>query len=143
MRPFLVALLHLAEHLVGNLFRDGRPDFDDLVVAFAVGDGAVQVLLLDVDTLLLGVAHQGLLVVGNDHVVDADREAGAGCKVEPELLDLVEHLHGDFQPKPQVAVVHQLADALLLQQAVDVRHGLRKVIVQDGAAYRRVQELRS
>src|SRR5581483_10104504 len=45
----LVALLHLTEHLVGNLFGNGRPDFDDLVVAFTVGNGAVEILLLDID----------------------------------------------------------------------------------------------
>src|SRR5258708_24757604 len=43
---FLVPPLHLAEHFIGNFFPDRRPDFNDLVVALAIGDGAVQVLLL-------------------------------------------------------------------------------------------------
>ena len=38
----LVFLLHGFEHLVCHLFGNARPDFDDLVVTFAVGDGAVQ-----------------------------------------------------------------------------------------------------
>src|SRR6185312_31174 len=38
---FLVVFLHVAEHFVCDLFGNRRPDFDDLVVAFAVGDGAV------------------------------------------------------------------------------------------------------
>ena len=122
---FFVASLHLAEHFIGNFFGDGRPDFDDLVVAFAVGDRAVQVLLLDRDHRLVGVFHQRLLVVRDDHVVDADGEAGARGVLEAERLDLVEHLDRDFQAKPQVAVIDQLADALLLEQAVDVRHGSR------------------
>src|SRR5579864_499473 len=96
-RAFLVALLHLSEHLVCDLFSNRRPDFDDLVVALAVGDGAVQVLLLDAHALLLGVLHQRLLVVGDDHVVDADRETRAGCEVEPERLDLIQHLDRNFQ----------------------------------------------
>src|SRR5581483_4474693 len=107
-RAFLVALLHLPEHLFRDLFRNRRPDFDDLVVAFAVGDGAVQVLLLDVDHLLFGVADQGLLVVRNDHVVDADREARLGRESEPKRLDLVEHLDRGLEAETQVAVVHQL-----------------------------------
>ena len=42
-RAFFIALLHLSEHLVRDLFRNRRPDFDDLVVAFAVGeDGPVE-----------------------------------------------------------------------------------------------------
>jgi hypothetical protein len=56
----LVALLHVAEHLVGHLFGDARPDFDDLVVALALGDGAVQVLPLHGDHLVLGIVHHGL-----------------------------------------------------------------------------------
>src|SRR5262249_10337872 len=64
---FFVAALHFGEHLVGYLFGNARPDFDDLVVALAVGDRAVQVLLLNVDDLLLGVFYQNLLAVGDDH----------------------------------------------------------------------------
>ena len=42
----LVELLHLAEHRVGDLLGDVRPDGDDLVVALAVGDRAFEVLPL-------------------------------------------------------------------------------------------------
>ena len=45
----LLGLLHLAEHLVGDLLGDVRPDRDDLVVALAVGDRAFEVLLFDLD----------------------------------------------------------------------------------------------
>ena len=108
MFAFFVALLHLAEHFIGNFFRDGRPDFDDLVVALAVGDRAVQILLLDVDDLLFGVVTRIFLLSGNDHVIDADGEAGASGVAEAKLLDFVEHLDRGFQAKAQVAVVHQL-----------------------------------
>ena len=49
--PFLVELLHLAEHRVGDVFGRLRPDGDDLVVALAVGDRAFEVLRLDLDDL--------------------------------------------------------------------------------------------
>src|SRR5258708_21822835 len=136
---FFVAPLHLAEHFIGNFFRDRRPDFDDLVVAFAVGDGPVQVLLLNCDDQFVGVLYQGALVVWDDHVIDADRQAGTRGITEAERLDLVEHLDRDFQAKPQVPIRDRLADCLLLKQAVDVwhrhvdaRHRLRQVIVQNG-----------
>ena len=74
---FFVGVLHVAEHLVGDLLGDRRPDLDDLVGALAVGDGAVQVLLLDFDHLLVGVVHGGVLAGRNDHVIEADGEAGA------------------------------------------------------------------
>ena len=137
---FLVPPLHLAEHLVGHSFGDPRPDFDDLVVAFAVGDGSVQVLLLNGDHLLLGILHQHLLIVRDDHVVDADRKSGLGRVAEAKFLDFVEHLDRDFQSEAQIAVADQRADALLLEQAVDVRHALGKVIVQNGASHRGVHE---
>ena len=47
-----VVLFHGAEHFIGNLFGNARPDFDDLVVAFAVGDGAVLILAFDRDHFL-------------------------------------------------------------------------------------------
>ena len=55
---FFVGALHVVEHLVGDALGDCRPDLDDLVVALAVGDGAVEVLLLDADGLLFRVAHE-------------------------------------------------------------------------------------
>ena len=78
--------------------------------------------------------HQLGLLFGHDHVVDADGDAGAGGVQEPELLHLVEHADGDLQPELQVAILHQLREALLLQQAVDERHLVRQHVVQDDAA---------
>ena len=131
---FLVRALHVVEHLVGDALGDARPHLDDLVGALAVGDGAVEVLLLHGDDLLFGVVHDGVLRLGDDHVVEADREAGAGGVMEAELLDAVERLDGDLEAEVQVAVVDELADALLLEQAVDERHALGQRVVEDGAA---------
>ena len=75
---FLVLRLHYAEHFVGYFFRNGRPDFDYLVVTLAISDSPVQILLLDIHHLLLGVAYQGLLVFRDDHVIDANRETSGG-----------------------------------------------------------------
>ena len=56
-RPALtVELLHLGEHLVGDLLGHVRPHGDDLVLALAVGDRALEVLLLDPDHLVAGLA---------------------------------------------------------------------------------------
>src|SRR5208283_2111821 len=143
-----VPSLHLVEHFIGYFFRNGRPDFDDLVVAFAVGDRAVQVLLLHADHLFVGIFYQGLLVVRDHHVIDADGEAGARGVLEPERLDLIEHLDRDFQAESQIAVIDQLADALLLEQSVDIRHAqvdaghsLGQMVVENGTADGGIQEL--
>ena len=57
-----------------------------------------------------------------------------GGVVEAEVLDAVEHRDGEFEAEVEVAVVDELADALLLEQAVDVGHALRERVVEDGAA---------
>jgi hypothetical protein len=59
-RP-LVEAFHLAEHFVGDLFGDFRPDRDDLVVALAVGDRAVLILPFDLDDLVAAPARTRLL----------------------------------------------------------------------------------
>src|SRR5262249_5160278 len=51
---FFVLPLQRLEQFVGHLFGDVAPNGDDLVVAFAVGDRAVQVLLDDLDDFLFG-----------------------------------------------------------------------------------------
>ena len=122
---FFVGALHVVEHLVGDTLGDCRPDLDDLVVALAVGDGAVEILLLDGDGLLFRVAHGGVLGFGDDHVIEADGEAADGGVVEAEVLDAVEHRDGELEAEVEVAVVDELADALLLEQAVDVGHLLQ------------------
>jgi len=71
-----VLILEGLEHFVGHALSDVAPDGDDLVVALAVGDGTVEVLLLHLDDFLFGVFHELVLVARNEHVVDADRNAG-------------------------------------------------------------------
>ena len=97
-------------------------------------------MLLNLDGLLFAIFHQALFVVRNDHVVDADGQAGAGGEAESQVFDLVEHLYCHFETEAEIAIAHQLSDTLLLQQAVDERHTGRKVIVKNGAAHGRVQE---
>ena len=135
---FLLAPLHFAEHLVGDLFGHFRPDGDDLVVAFAVSDHAVLVLLLDFDHFVLGVRDQGRFARRRDHVVNADRNAGLRRVEESELFQAVEHLDGDLMPQAQKAVVDQALQPFLLERAVDVRHFFRKMVVEHHAPDGRV-----
>ena len=54
--------------------------------------------------------------------------------MEAEVLDAVEHGDGELEAVVEVAVVDELADALFLEEAVDVGHLLRERVVEDGAA---------
>src|SRR6266481_10023295 len=129
------------EHFVGNFFGDVAPDGNDLVVAFAVGDGAVEVLLLYLDDFLFGIFHQLVLVAGDEHVVDADGDAGLGRVGEAERLQVVEQFNGGDEAKAQVGVITELLHALFLEQAVDIRHVLRQVRIEDDAADGGLDEL--
>src|SRR5271168_1467520 len=129
------------EHFVGDAFGDVAPDGDDFVVALAVGDGAVEVLLLDLDDFLFGVFHQLVFVAGDEHVIDADGDARLGGVGEPELLQMIEKDNGVFQAKAQVGVIDELLDALLLEQTVDEREFLRQVRIEDDAANSSLNEL--
>src|SRR5215475_1098613 len=134
----LLAPLHFAEHLVGDLFGHLRPDGDDLVVSFAVSDHAVLVLLLDLDHFGLGVRHERRFVRRRNHVVNADRKAGFRRVEESELFQAVEHLDGDLMPKAQETVIDQALQPFLPERAVDVRHLFREMVVEQHAPDGRV-----
>ena len=86
-----ILLRHFAEHFVGYFFRDIRPDIDDLVVSFTVGNGAVLVLFLHFDDAFPGVIDQFAFAVRHDQIVDADGDAGLGGMQESEILQIVQH----------------------------------------------------
>ncbi len=54
----------LAHHLLGDLLGDLRPDVDDLVVALAVGDETLGVLVLDVVDLLVARSSSSCFFAG-------------------------------------------------------------------------------
>jgi hypothetical protein len=66
------------QHLPGHALGGVGPDVDHLVVALAVGDQALLILLLDLPHLVVGGLDEALLVRRDLHVADADRDAGAG-----------------------------------------------------------------
>src|SRR4051812_16555038 len=130
----VVELLHLAEHRVGDLLGDFRPHGDDLVVALAVSDRAFEILPFDLDHFVARGLDERRLLRRDDQVVDADRQPRTRRIREAERLQRVEHLDGLLEAVAQVAVLHQLLQPLLLEQAVDVGHPLRQRRVEDDAA---------
>ena len=132
--PVLGPDLHLLEELVRDLLGDVGPDVDDLVVALAVGDDAVLVLLLDLVDVLAGVLDDLALGRRHVHVDDADAEPGQGRVAEADVLQLVEEGDGGLVAEPVVAVGDQLADLLLLELLVEEAERLRHHLVEEGAA---------
>src|SRR5664280_1371299 len=128
-----VRRLHLLEHGLRHRLRDAVPDVDDLVVAFAVRDGALLALVLDLEHVLAGTRDELGLRVGNVHVVDADRDAGLRRHVEADGLDDVEDLDRALEPVMYETEVDEVLQALLLERAVQERQFGRQVRRQENA----------
>ena len=106
-----------------------------------MGDRAVEILLLDRHDLLLRTAHQLLLLLGHDHVVDSDRHARQRGVQEAKFLQLVQHLDRLLAAQLLVAEPDQVAQAPLLQQAVDEGQLLGQAVLQQHAPHRGLQSL--
>ncbi len=134
---FGTELLH---HRLGDLVATTAPDIHDLVVALAIGDEAGGVLLRNLLHLGLGGTDQVVLRVGHKHVLDRDRQAGAGSQAVAELHQLVGEDHGCTQAATAERGVDELGDLLLLERLVDHAEGQtrRQDLGQDGAAGGRV-----
>jgi hypothetical protein len=126
----------LIHHGLGHLVTGATPDVDHLVVAFTDGDKAGRVLLLDFLDLCFGCRDQALLLGWHQHVIDADRNAGASGQAEAGLHQLVGEDYGFFQAAATEALVDQLGYLLLLERLVDdlERQAARQNLGKQGAA---------
>ena len=111
-----------------------RPDINDLVVAFARGDDAFAILLLDFFDLLLGVADFLVLLLRNDHVVNANGNARAGGLAETEFLELVEHGHRLFVTTNLVTFPNEIAEFTFLDRLIVKTHFLRPDLAEEDTA---------
>ena len=112
-----------------------RPDVDHLVVALLVGDDALLVLPLDLADLVQGLLDLLLLLGGHDHVVDADRDAGAGGLLESDLLELVEGRDRALMAHGLVAVEDEVAQLALAHHEVGEAQLGRPDLGEDDAAH--------
>src|SRR5205809_2119459 len=137
----LLAALELAEHLLRDELRGVRPDVDDLVVALAVRDDAVLVLLLDLVHLVARLGDVPLLRRRDVHVVDPDRQPRERRVTEAEVLQLVEEMHGDLVAEQIHAAAHEGGDFLLLQLLVHEAQRLGDYLVAQRATDRGLEKL--
>src|SRR5262249_48268935 len=119
---FFVMGFERFEHTVRDFFCHVAPNGNDLVVALAVGDGAIEVLLLNLDGFLFGVFYELDFITWNNHVIDADGNAGARGVGEAERLQAIKQRNSTFQTETKIGVINELLNALLLEQAIDKRH---------------------
>ncbi len=136
----LVGLLHLLEHLVGDVLGRPVPDVDDLVVPLTGRDDAGVALRVHLQDLPVGGLQEFLLLRRDHHVVHADRDAGPGRGREAEVLQVVEHQDGHLLAEGQVHVADEVGQTLLLQVAVDEGDDVPQRAVEEDAADGRVDQ---
>src|SRR5690606_29392950 len=106
-------VVQLGEHGLGDAVGGAGPDVDDLVVALAFGDDALGELAFDFGDLFAGVGDDVLFVIGDDHVVDTDGDAGLHGGLEAELLELVEGLDGGLHVGNTGGIEDEIAELAL------------------------------
>ena len=107
-------------HFRGHVLRGLGPNVDDLVVFFRTGDDTVAVLAFDVVHFGGSGINDALLGIGDQHVLHADTDAGAGRVFVPDGLDAVAEDDARLDPGVAVGAVHQLGNVLFGQFFVDV-----------------------
>src|SRR6266545_3817462 len=108
--------LHRVGHRVGRL----RPEVDDDLVPFLVGDQAAEVLALDGRDPAFELLQDLLLLRRNDDVVLRDRDAGPRRIGEAERLDRVEHRRDRRSAVPIDELGDEVAHLPLRERVVDV-----------------------
>ena len=113
----------LGHHHLGDFVARLAPDVDHLVVTLTGSHQTGDILLLDLFDFFLGAADDLVLLLGHQHVVDANRDTGAGGQAEARLQQLVGKHHGFFQSAFAERDVDEFGDFLFLQGLVDVGKG--------------------
>ncbi len=122
---------------LGELLVAVTPDVEQLVVALALGDDAVLVVLLDAVDALLGGVEQVLLLRRDAEVGDAERETRDGGPLEADRLHVVEQVDRRGLAAEGEDIVDHAGAALLAQGAVVEGHALREDVAEKDPPHRR------
>ena len=129
-----VVLLHRRDavhHLGGEAVRALRPGVDDLVVFLALGDQAVLVLLLVILRQRARLLDDRPLVLGHDHVVLAEGDAGLERVIEAERHGAVAEDDRLLLTAVAVDGVDHSRDLLLGHELVHDVEGHGRMVRQD------------
>src|SRR5215813_7947177 len=130
--PILV-FLDLTEHHVRDLITRVRPDIDDFVVPFSVGDNTAAVLLVDLFDLLVRILQLGFFPLGNDHVLDADRDTSPSRFHKAELFQFIESLNRYCGAGDLIAAPNDVAQLFLARWFVEKTKFFRPNLIKNNA----------
>src|ERR1051325_601890 len=111
-----------------------RPDVDDLVVTFVVGDETHVVVTQHFVHLVVRLLDEFSFFFGDQNVTEVEGETTTECRHEPERLDLIEEAcYGSH-----VGLLHDIVDditqRLFSEQFVDVTCSFRHHLVEQYAS---------
>src|SRR5215471_19333409 len=115
----ILILLDLTEHHIGDLITRVSPDIDDFVVPFSVSDNAAAILLVDLFDLLVRILHFGFFPFGNDHVLNANRDASPSGFLKPELFEFIESLNRNCRTSDLIAAPNDVAELFLARCLIE------------------------
>ncbi len=131
----LVGLGHLLHQDVADVVVHVRPGVDDLVVALVVGNEAHVVVVGNLLHLLVTLADELCLLLGDDDVIEVERQAGQVGHAVTQVLDAVEELAGLGEAHVLDDVGNDVAQRLLRDDLVHEAHLVRDDAVDDDAAH--------
>ena len=131
----LVGLGHLLHQHIAQVVVDVGPGIDNLVVTLGVGDEAHVVVLGNLAHLFVTLLHQVFLRLGDDDVVEVERQTGLVGHAITEVLDAVEELAGLSETYVLDNVGNDVAQRLLGHNLIDIAHLFRNDAIHDDTTH--------
>ena len=129
----ILIFLDLSEHHAGDLIAGVRPDVDDFVVPFAVGDDAAAILLVHLFDLLVRILQLRFFPFWNDHVLDANRDTSPSRFPKPELFQLIERGNRNCGAGDLIAAPNDVAELFLARCFVEETKFFRPNLIKNDA----------
>ena len=131
-----VFLAQVVHHRLRQFFVGARPDIDDLVVFFALGEETAGVLVFDFLHFVFRGLQDFRFRRRHDHIDDADGGAGVGRIAIAGVHQLVGEDDGFFLTNLAVALVNQVRNRLFVHRTVNEvkRQAFRQDLRQQRAA---------
>ena len=129
----ILIFLDLAEHHIGDLIPGVRPDIDDFVVPFAVGDDAAAILLVHLFDLLVRILQLGFFPLWNDHVLDANRDTSTRRFPKSELFQLIERGNRNCGAGDLIAAPNDVAELFLARWFIEETKFFRPNLIENHA----------
>src|SRR6266545_3418883 len=129
----ILILLDLAEHYVGDLIAGVRPDVDDFVVPFAVGDDAAAILLVHLFDLLIRILQLRFFPFWNDHVLDANRDTSPSRFAKPELFQFIQRGNRNCRTGDLIAAPNDVAELFLARWFIEETKFFRPNLIENDA----------